>query len=107
MNHSGWARSATAVIAAAVVSFGITGVAADPVPAEAAKTYKLCAQLLKDYPRGIAHPKARVKPTSGKIVWNKQGTKRVQYKVSRVSRALYNANKARDADKDRVACEQS
>jgi hypothetical protein len=107
MNRSGWARSAGAVIAAAVVSFGITGIAAGPVPAEAAKTYPTCAKLLKDYPRGIAHPRARVSPTSGKIVWNKTGTTREKYKVSRVNRALYNANTARDRDKDRVACEQS
>jgi hypothetical protein len=107
MDRSGWARSGVAVIAARVVSFGLTGVAVDPLPAEAAKTYPTCAKLLKDYPRGIAHPRARVSPTSGKIVYNKIGTTKEKYKVSRVSRALYNANKARDRDKDSVACEQS
>ena len=40
------------------------------------------------YPRGIARPRARISPTSGKIVYNKIGTTEEKYKVSRVSRAL-------------------
>lgn len=68
-------------------------VAAGPADA-AAKTYKNCTALNKDYPHGVGKPGARDK-TSGTPVRNFE-----------VSKALYDANKKSDRDKDGIACEK-
>lgn len=74
-----------------------TGLSMDPSVAEAkskVKTYKNCTELNKDYKGGVA------KTSSAK---NKGG--KTKYKPY-VSKALYNANKSKDRDKDNIACEK-
>ena len=63
--------------------------------AEAAKTYSNCTKLNKDYPHGVGKRGARDK-TSGTRVTN-----------FKRSKALYNANSARDRDRDGIACEKA
>jgi len=58
------------------------------------KTYPNCAALNKDYPGGAARS-ASVKNKGGKT----------RYKPY-VSKALYDANKRLDRDKDGIACER-
>jgi hypothetical protein len=58
------------------------------------KTYKNCKALNKDYKGGVARS-AKVKNKGGK-------TKYKPY----VSKALYDANKKSDRDKDYIACER-
>jgi hypothetical protein len=58
------------------------------------KMYKNCTALNKDYPGGVARS-ASVKNKGGK-------TKYKPY----VSKALYDANKRLDRDKDFIACER-
>jgi hypothetical protein len=58
------------------------------------KTYKNCAALNKDYPGGVARSSS---------VKNKGG--KTKYKPY-VSKALYDANKKLDRDKDFIACER-
>ena len=66
-----------------------------PVSAEeAAKTYKNCTALNADYPCGVAKA-AGIKNKGGKT----------KYKPH-VSKALYEANKKGDRDKDGIACEK-
>lgn len=60
----------------------------------AAKTYKNCTELNKDYKGGVA------RSSSAK---NKGG--KTKYKPH-VSKALYDANKSKDRDKDLIACER-
>ncbi|MDG4657507.1 excalibur calcium-binding domain-containing protein [Ectobacillus antri] len=60
----------------------------------AAKTYKNCTELNKDYKGGVA------RTSSAK---NKGG--KTKYKPY-VSKALYDANKKSDRDNDFIACEQ-
>ncbi|WP_374703163.1 MULTISPECIES: excalibur calcium-binding domain-containing protein [Bacillus] len=60
----------------------------------AAKTYKNCTELNKDYKGGVA------RSSSDK---NKGG--KTKYKPY-VSKALYNANKTKDRDGDNIACEK-
>ena len=79
---------------AAAAAFAAVAVAA-AVPAEAApKKYKNCTALNKAYPHGVGKPGARDK-TSGEPVT-----------TFRVDRALYNANKGSDRDRDGIACEK-
>jgi hypothetical protein len=80
----------TTVAAALLVVAPIT---AGPAEA-AAKTYKNCDAMHRDYPHGVGKPGARDK-TSGKRVTN-----------FKVSTALYNANAKSDRDKDKIACEK-
>ncbi|MPQ23637.1 excalibur calcium-binding domain-containing protein [Bacillus paralicheniformis] len=58
------------------------------------KTYKNCKALNKDYKGGVARSKS---------VKNKGG--KTKYKPY-VSKALYDANKKLDRDKDKIACER-
>ncbi|NNU82873.1 excalibur calcium-binding domain-containing protein [Geobacillus sp. BMUD] len=58
------------------------------------QTYPNCAALNKDYPGGVARS-ASVKNKGGKT----------RYKPY-VSKALYDANKRLDRDKDGIACER-
>lgn len=85
-------RRGSAVVLAAAVAFGTLGVTA--VPAEAAKAYKNCTALHKDYKHGVGLPGAKDR-TSGTPVTN-----------FKKSKALYNANKKSDRDKDGIACEK-
>ena len=78
-----------------VISFTI---GAAPMPADAAgvkaKTYANCTEINKKYKGGIA---------SSSKVKNKGGA--TKYKPF-VSKALYEANKKSDRDKDLIACER-
>lgn len=65
-----------------------------PVAADAATTYKNCTALNKKYPHGVGLPGAKDK-TSGTPVTNFKRDK-----------AVYNANKKSDRDKDKIACEK-
>ncbi|MDM5197210.1 excalibur calcium-binding domain-containing protein [Fictibacillus enclensis] len=58
------------------------------------KTYKNCTEMHKDYKGGVSRAK-NVKNKGGKT----------KYKPH-VSKALYDANKKSDRDKDLIACEQ-
>ncbi len=78
-----------AVLSAAAVAFAVA-----VTPASAARSYSNCTALNKDYPHGVGRPGARDK-TSGKRVTN----------FTRSSK-IYNANTARDRDKDGIACEK-
>ncbi|WP_445662639.1 excalibur calcium-binding domain-containing protein [Cytobacillus sp. FSL R5-0377] len=58
------------------------------------KTYKNCTELNKDYKGGVAR-------TAG--IKNKGG--KTKYKPY-ISAKLYDANKSKDRDKDKIACER-
>ena len=80
-----------------VLSFGLlTSVSFSTVSNvdAAAKSYKNCTELNKDYKGGVARA-ANVKNKGGK-------TKYKPY----VSKSLYDANKKLDRDKDYIACEK-
>ncbi len=64
-----------------------------PTSQAAAKTFKNCTELNKVYPGGVALP--------GAI--NSGG---VTKKEPKYDKALYNANKKSDRDKDGIACEK-
>jgi len=64
-----------------------------PVSNAAAKVFKNCTELNKVYPGGVALPGA---VNSGGV------TK----KEPKYNKALYNANKKSDRDKDGIACEK-
>ena len=64
-----------------------------PVSSAAAKVFKNCTELNKVYPGGVALPGA---VNSGGV------TK----KEPKYNKALYNANKKSDRDKDGIACEK-
>lgn len=85
------AALATGAVAAALLV--VSPVTAGPADA-AAKTYRNCTALNKDYPHGVGKPGARDK-TSGTPVRN-----------FKVSTTLYNANTKSDRDKDKIACEK-
>lgn len=73
----------------------VMGIAASAEAAPAkARTFKNCTELNKSYAHGVGRPGARDK-TSGTPVTN-----------FKRSKALYNANKKSDGDKDGVACEK-
>ena len=76
----------------ATISLGLTfGVM--PSSHAAAKVFKNCTELNKVYPGGVALP--------GAI--NSGGATK---KVPKYDKALYNANKKSDRDKDGLACEK-
>jgi Excalibur calcium-binding domain len=79
-----------------IISFGlvlgITSISTEAAPK--VKTYKNCTELNKAYKGGVARA-ANVKNKGGK-------TKYKPY----VSKALYDANKKSDRDKDLIACER-
>ena len=81
-------RKALLVIATLVFTVGLTS----PGNA-AAKVFKNCTELNKVYPGGVALPGAV----------NAGGTTKKQPKYDK---ALYNANKKSDRDKDGIACEK-
>lgn len=86
-------RKAITAAAAALLSVGL--LAATTYPAEAAaKKYSNCKKLNKDYKHGVGKPGAKDK-TSGTPVTN-----------FKRSKAIYKKNKARDRDKDGIACEK-
>ena len=64
-----------------------------PVSIAAAKTFKNCTELNKVYPGGVALP--------GAINAGGKTKKEPKY-----DKALYNANKKSDRDKDGIACEK-
>jgi hypothetical protein len=68
-------------------------ISAAPSSQAAAKVFKNCPELNKVYPGGVALPGA---VNSGGV------TK----KAPRYDKALYNANKKSDRDKDGIACEK-
>lgn len=75
-----------------IISLGLTqGVM--PSSHAAAKVFKNCSELNKVYPGGVALP--------GAI--NSGGATK---KMPKYDRALYNANKKSDRDKDGIACEK-
>ncbi|MCQ4087051.1 excalibur calcium-binding domain-containing protein [Saccharibacillus sp. JS10] len=80
------------------LSFSLLVAIAVPVSTQqvnaAAKTYKNCTELRKDYKGGVAKS-ASVKNKGGKT----------RYKPF-VSAELYEANKKSDRDKDFIACEK-
>ncbi|WP_020614958.1 excalibur calcium-binding domain-containing protein [Paenibacillus daejeonensis] len=72
----------------------VCGGASSAVASGKVKTYKNCTELNKDYPGGVARS-ADTKNVGGKT----------KYKPF-VSKALYDANKKSDRDKDGIACEK-
>ena len=70
------------------VTFGLM-----PTSQAAAKVFKNCTELNKVYPGGVALPGA---------VSSGGATK----KAPKYDKALYNANKKSDRDKDGIACEK-
>lgn len=81
-----------------VIVTGLMGLApvaaASSAEAAGVKKYKNCTQLNKAYKHGVGKPGARDK-TSGTPVTN-----------FKRSAAIYKQNKARDRDKDGIACEK-
>jgi hypothetical protein len=75
-----------------VISIGLVLISSNSSQA-AAKVFKNCTELNKVYPGGVALP--------GAI--NSGGTTK---KVPKFNKALYNANKKSDRDKDGIACEK-
>ena len=65
------------------------------VVAPAVTKYSNCAKLNRVYPHGVGRKGAHDRVTSGHPVTN-----------FTVNTTVYNANKARDRDKDGVACEK-
>ena len=78
-----------------IALFICVGIAISAIPSSqaAAKVFKNCTELNKVYPGGVALPGA---VNSGGI------TK----KEPKYNKALYNANKKSDRDKDGIACEK-
>ena len=58
------------VLALAVGTIPTAATGASSAAAPTYKRYTVCAKLHKDYPRGIAHPRARVAKGS-KYAWDK------------------------------------
>jgi hypothetical protein len=75
-----------------VISIGLVLISSNSSQA-AAKVFKNCTALNKVYPGGVALP--------GAI--NSGGTTK---KEPKYNKALYNANKKSDRDKDGIACEK-
>ncbi len=87
-------RRITAAMLAGMLA--ATGIAVAS-PAEAApKKYKNCAALNKDYPHGVGRKGAKDKV---------RGTTKPVTNFKR-NNALYEVNKGRDRDKDKIACEK-
>jgi hypothetical protein len=79
------------LIIAAIFLSSIVGLM--PTAQAAAKVFKNCTELNKVYPGGVALPGAT----------NSGGSTK---KEPKYDRALYNANKKSDRDKDGIACEK-
>lgn len=62
--------------------------------AAAVRTFKNCTELNKKYPHGVGLPGARDRTSGTPVTTFKR------------DRALYNANKKSDRDKDGIACEK-
>lgn len=77
------------LIAALIIGFSIPGTSANA----AAKVFKNCTELNKLYPGGVALP--------GAVNAGGETKKEPMY-----DKALYNANKKSDRDKDGIACEK-
>jgi hypothetical protein len=87
-------RITAAVVAGLLAATGTIVVAG---PAEAApKKYRTCAALNRDYPHGVGRKGAKDKV---------RGTTKAVTNFKR-NNALYEANKGRDRDKDKIACEK-
>ncbi|HEU5483357.1 MAG TPA: excalibur calcium-binding domain-containing protein [Microlunatus sp.] len=97
---------ATAALVTAGLSLGIGAIApagslAAPAPAAAAaKKYKNCTALHKAYSHGVK------KSSSTKDVVRSKGKTTKKSSKAKTSKALYNANKKLDRDKDGIACER-
>lgn len=79
--------SVTALIALSPVAVAN---AADAAP----RTFKNCTQLNKQFPHGVGLPGARDKTSGKKVTTFKR------------NKALYQANKKSDRDRDGIACEK-
>lgn len=78
-----------------ILATGIVISISSEIPTQAAaKSYKNCTELNKDYKGGVA---------KDSTVKNKGGE--TKYKPH-VSASLYKANKSKDRDKDGIACEK-
>lgn len=85
---------ATAVLVAGLsLTLGVMSTASS-AEAVTPKKYQSCAKLIKDYSKGVGKPGARDK-TSGVPVTN-----------FKVSKKIYQLNKAKDTDKDGIVCEK-
>jgi hypothetical protein len=97
--------SAIAVVAFAVGVVPSAARGADAMVQPTYKRYASCAKMHKDYPRGIAHPNARVAKGS-KYVWDYHDDNKYKYRPSLINADAYNTQSGvRDRDKDRIACE--
>ena len=89
-------RRSTALSLAFLLSLSVGAATASSADAATVKKYPNCAALNKVYKHGVARKGARDKVRgSTKPVTN-----------FTVNTAVYNANTARDGDKDGVACEK-
>ncbi|KMK97419.1 excalibur calcium-binding domain-containing protein [Rossellomorea marisflavi] len=79
---------------ALILSLSLASLSVPATEAAAAKKYKNCTELNKDYKGGVARAKG-VKNKGGKTKY-----------TPHVSKALYDANKSKDRDKDSIACER-
>lgn len=81
----------------AIAAMGTSSLLAATAPSQAAaaKKYKNCAALNRDYPHGVGKKGARDK-TSGTPVT-----------TFTVSSSLYAANRGKDRDGDGIACEKA
>ncbi|QJC53284.1 excalibur calcium-binding domain-containing protein [Paenibacillus albicereus] len=84
----------TSILLLAAVIGAASALPAGATAAEKAQTYKNCTALNKDYPGGVAISSS-TKNKGGK-------TKHKPH----ASKALYEANKKSDRDKDGIACEK-
>ncbi|AGX02852.1 excalibur calcium-binding domain-containing protein [Bacillus infantis] len=87
-------KSSTLIISSLLILSVSFSMNAEAKTTSAAKTYKNCTELNKDYKGGVA------RSSSAK---NKGG--KTKYKPY-VSQALYDANKSKDRDGDSIACEK-
>ena len=79
---------------ALILSLSLASLGTPATEAAGAKVYKNCTALNKDYKGGVARAKG-VKNKGGKTKY-----------TPHVSKALYDANKSKDRDKDSIACER-
>lgn len=103
-------KHAMACAAAALVTAGlgaslgvvapVSSVAAPTAAVAAAKKYKNCTALNKAYAHGVK------KSSATKDVVRSKGKSTKKTSKAKTSKALYNANKKLDRDKDGIACEK-
>ncbi|MFJ8259567.1 excalibur calcium-binding domain-containing protein [Peribacillus asahii] len=88
-------KKISAVVLSAGLIFGFSTTAIDTVDAkEKVVTFKNCTAMNKTYKGGVAKS-SKIKNKGGKT----------KYKPL-VSKAIYDANKSKDRDKDGIACER-